>query len=118
MAASSTSEDGPGAVLYAMDLERRLPRVITPGVQQYSSVFAGADGKRLVVTESNPSGSLWTIPISDSVQGEAAARRFELPTARAVAPRFGPDYLLYLSSTGGADGLWKFKDGSATALIE
>ncbi len=113
---SATAEDGPGAVLYAMDLERRLPRVITSGVQQYSSVSASSDGKRLVVTESNPSGSLWTIPLSDSVQGEAAARRFELPTARAVAPRFGPNYLLYLSSTGGADGLWKFKDGSAAEL--
>src|SRR5687767_15402318 len=99
-----------------MDVEQRLPPGNHAGIQQYSSVSASADGKRLVVTELNPSGSVWTIPISDGVQGEAAARRFELPTARAVAPRFGPDYLLYLSSTGGADGLWKFKDGSAAEL--
>jgi dipeptidyl aminopeptidase/acylaminoacyl peptidase len=42
--------------------------------------------------------------------------RFEVPSARAVAPRVGPGYLLYLSSTGGADGLWRFAEGAATEL--
>ncbi len=113
---SATSEDGTGSVLFAVDVEKRIPRPLTPGVPQYSSVSATADGKRIVVTESNPSGSLWTIPVSMNVEVEAAARRVELPTARAVAPRSGPDYLLYLSSMGGADGLWKFKDGTASEL--
>ncbi len=32
------------------------------------------------------------------------------------SPRFGPDFLLYLSSRGGPQGLWRFKDGSETEL--
>jgi len=44
--------------------------------------------------------------------------QFKLPTVRAAAPRFGPDYLLYLGSKGGADGLWKLKDGSDAELWE
>ena len=46
----------------------------------------------------------------------AVISRFSLPAVRAAAPRFGPGYLLFLSSKGGADGLWKFKDGSDTEL--
>ena len=39
-----------------------------------------------------------------------------LPTVRASAPRFGPDYIVYRSSKGGADGLWKFQNDSETEL--
>ena len=47
---------------------------------------------------------------------DSGLSRFPLPAVRASAPRFGPGYLLFLSSKGGADGLWKFKDGSDTEL--
>lgn len=39
-----------------------------------------------------------------------------VPTVRAVGPRFGPDSIFYLSSKGGADGIWKFTNGSSTEL--
>lgn len=39
-----------------------------------------------------------------------------LPAVRAVSPRYGPNYLIYLSSKGGGDGLWKFQDGASTEL--
>jgi Tol biopolymer transport system component len=71
---------------------------------------------RLVATVSNPRGTLWTVPILDHVAKEADAKRMELPAVRAVAPRYGPNYLLYLSSKGGGDGLWKFQDGASTEL--
>lgn len=112
----STAEDAARTVLYAMDVRRGVTRTINLGVRQYLSIAGSADRQRLVVTESNPSGNLWTVPMSGAVSDEAAVVRFELPTARAVAPRFGPDYLLYLSSTGGTDGLWKYQQGAATEL--
>jgi Tol biopolymer transport system component len=43
-------------------------------------------------------------------------RSFPLPNVRASAPRYGPDYLLYVSARGGAEGLWKWKDDSAAEL--
>jgi Tol biopolymer transport system component/predicted Ser/Thr protein kinase len=112
----ATAEDGSRTVLYAMNLKRRVTRPINLGVRQYTSVAASADRTRLVVTESNPSSSLWTAPVSNGISDEAAVRRLELPTERAVRPRFGSDCLVYLSSTGGADGLWRFQPGAAAEL--
>ena len=41
---------------------------------------------------------------------------FAAPNARALSPRFGPDYVLMLSSKGGADGLWKMTGDLAQEL--
>ncbi len=41
---------------------------------------------------------------------------FPLPSARALAPRFGGGSLYYLSSRGGADGLWSYRDGQAAEI--
>jgi len=79
-------------------------------------VSASADGRRLAATVANPVRNLWTAPITDHVVDESGTARFDLPTVRASAPRFGPDYILYLSSKRGAQGLWKLKDGSETEL--
>jgi len=116
---TATADDGTGPWLYSMDTERRLAERVNVSVEQYISISASAESakpRRLVATVSNPSVNLWTVPIADRVVGESAVSRFPLPTARSVGPRFGPDYLLYRASRGGADGLWKFKDGSATEL--
>jgi Tol biopolymer transport system component/predicted Ser/Thr protein kinase len=109
-------EDGSGLGLFAMDVERRIPHLASLGLEEYLSVAASADGKRLVATIGNPVRSLWSVPISEQVVGEPAVRRFPLPSVRARAPRLGPDYLVYLSSKGGPDGLWRYKDGSESEL--
>ncbi|MGH8247047.1 MAG: hypothetical protein ACREUU_11535, partial [Gammaproteobacteria bacterium] len=112
----AAAADGTGFWLYAMDVKRRVTHRASLSVEQYLSVAASGDGRRLVATVSNPTGQLWTIPITPGMSEETSARRFPLPTVRGVAPRFGPDYILYLSSRGGEDGLWKLKDGIATEL--
>jgi Tol biopolymer transport system component len=108
-------EDG-GWGLYAMDVERQIPHAVTSGLEEYTSLSSSADGRRLAATVANPVRNLWTVPITDHVVDESGATRFDLPTVRAAAPRYGPDYVLYLSSKGGAQGLWKWKDGSETEL--
>ncbi|HVE65686.1 MAG TPA: protein kinase [Thermoanaerobaculia bacterium] len=113
---SAARPDGAGSGLYSMDVERRIPHAVTSGLEEYASVDASADGRRLVATVANPIRNLWTAPISDGVVGESEISRFNLPTVRASDPRFGPDYLVYLSSKGGPAGLWKFKDGAETEL--
>jgi Tol biopolymer transport system component len=111
-----TAYTASGAGLYAMDVERRISHLVSFGLEEYLSVSASADGRRLVATVANPSRNLWTVPLSDHVAEEPEVGRFRLPAGRAAAPRFGPDYVLYLSSKGAADGLWKLKDGLATEL--
>jgi Tol biopolymer transport system component len=113
---TATRADGSGSGLYAMDVDRRIPHAVSFGLEEYVSVASSADGRRLVATVANPTSHLWSAPISDRVVDESAVRRFALPAVRAAAPRFGPDYLLFLSSKGAADGLWKFKDGSNVEL--
>ena len=113
---TATREDGSGSGLYAMDVERHSSHPVSAGIEEYVSVGTSADGHRLVATVANPVRDLWTVPITDHVVDESAVSQFKLPTVRAVAPRFGPDYILYLGSKGAANGLWKLKDDSDVEL--
>jgi Tol biopolymer transport system component len=113
---TTSRPDGSGSGLYALDVDRRIAHPVSLGLEEYLSVAASADGRRLVVTVANPTSHLCTVPITEQVVDESGVRRFPLPAVRAAAPRFGPDYVLFLSSKGGADGLWKFKAGSDTEL--
>jgi Tol biopolymer transport system component len=115
-----TAENGAGSWLYAMDLMTRITHRSNLGVEDFISISAsnGPNGTmtRLAATVSNPRGSLWTVPILDRIAQETDAKPMKLPAVRAVSPRYGPNYLLYLSSKGAGDGLWKFQDGTATEL--
>ncbi|HKQ76470.1 MAG TPA: protein kinase [Blastocatellia bacterium] len=117
---SATAEDGAGFWLYAMDVERRIPHRITFGLDQYESVSAavGPDGRatRLVASVASPIGDLWSIPISSQMVDESAVRRFALPVTRASAPRFGPQCVVFLSSKGGAQSLWKTQGDETVEL--
>lgn len=113
-------DNGTDSSLYALDLRSRTTHRANLGVESFLSIDAG-DGPngpqtRLVASVANPSGTLWTVPILDRVAEERDAQPMALPTVRAVSPRYGPDYLLYLSSKGGGDGLWKFQNGVSTEL--
>ena len=108
--------DGSGSGLYAMDLDRRIPHAVSFGLEEYLSVAASADGRRLVATVANPTSHLWSAPISDRVADESAVTRVLLPAVRAKAPKFGPDYFLFLSYRRGGERLWKFQNGTASEL--
>jgi serine/threonine protein kinase/Tol biopolymer transport system component len=107
----ATSEDQSGSWLYSMNLETRMSRRFNSGVAQFISVSANAAGRRLVATVANPSANLWSVPILDQIAEEKDVERFPHRTVRALAPRFGKDFILFLSSRGGADGIWKLANG-------
>jgi Tol biopolymer transport system component len=109
-------EDGSGPWLWAFDLKRRDSRRVSVGLEQYTSVQASVDGRKLVATISNPVAGLWTVPILDRVAEEHDVKPFTVPTERALAPRFGGSSLFYLSSLGTGDGLWRLRDGQATEI--
>jgi Tol biopolymer transport system component len=112
----ATPVDGSRPGLYALDVERRIPHRISLGVEQYTSLAASADGRRLVATVAHPKGSLWRVLVSDQVAEESAASRITLPSASGVSPRLGANYLLYVASSGGSEGIWKLEGGTATEL--
>ena len=124
---SARDADGAGPWLWEIDVETRESRRASIGLEQYSSVASSADRGRLVATVQNPRAELWSVPILDHQASERDAQPFaDLPTARALAPRFGGSSLFYLSSQGSGDGLWRYEDGdvaeiwrgSETALLE
>ncbi|PYV30112.1 MAG: DNA-binding protein, partial [Acidobacteria bacterium] len=108
--------DGSGPWLWALDVERKFTRRASFGLEKYTSVAAGADGRRLVATVANPSSSLWSVSILDRPAEERDAKPFTLPSVNAIAPRFGGASLFYLSSLGAGDGLWRYQDGQALEI--
>ena len=108
--------DGSGPWLWAFDLKRRDSRRASVGLEQYTSVQASADGRKLVATISNPVAGLWTVPVLDRVAEERDVKPFTVPNVRALAPRFGGSSLFYLSSLGTGDGLWRVRNGETTEI--
>jgi len=102
-------ESWGGPWLWALDVERRFTRRVSSGVQQFMSVAASGDGRRVVTTAANPSAGLWQVPLREelALEGDVQPYPLPVPTGQALAPRFGGPTLFYLSFRGTADGLWK-----------
>jgi len=105
--------DGAGPWLWALDSETKATCRVSAGLEQYTSIAASRDGRRLVATRIEPTSTLWTVPILDRLAQDQDVQPYRIPTARALAPRFAPRSLLYLSAGGTADGLWRFAQGQA-----
>ena len=112
----ASDPDGSGPWLYGMDLARRTPHRLTSGPERYTSLAASADGRRVAVTLATPKRTLWRLPIADPSMKVFAPTLIGLTTSAGFFPRFGPNYLLYVSSTGGGDSIWKFANGIGTEL--
>ena len=91
------AEDWSGPWLWALDVESKVTRRVTVGLEQYTSVSASRDGRRVVATVANPTASLWRVPLLDRLVEDRDAQPYPVPTERALAPRFGGTSLFYLS---------------------
>ena len=110
------AEDGSGPWMWSLDVERKVSTRVSFGLERYTSIRASANGRRLVATVANPAANLWRVPIRDGLAEEAHVTPFQLPTVRALAPRFSRESLFYLSSSGSGDGLWRYRDGQAVEI--
>lgn len=106
-------KDWSGPWLWALDVETKVSRRVTIGVEQYSSVAASRDGRRVVATVANPTASLWRVPLRDPIADEDDVEPYPLPQPRSLAPRFGGTALFYLSTSGVGDGLWRAQNGQS-----
>jgi Tol biopolymer transport system component len=112
----ATDADGSGPWLYGVDVRRRVPHRLSAGVDRYASLMASADGRRLVATLANPKATLWRVAISDKPVDASAATSIPLTTGAGYSPRLGPNYLLYVSSNGRSESIWKLASGAAAEL--
>ncbi len=108
--------EGAGPWLYGLDVDRRTPHRLSAGIERYTSLAASSDRRRLAVTVANQTGTLWRMPIAGGIAEETAASRISLPTTRGRSPRYGPNYLLYVSARGESEGVWKLENEMATEL--
>ena len=99
-----------------VDVGTRTSRRVSSGLEQYTTLAATSDGKRLAANVVNPKVNLWCVPITGRVVEEKDVEALPLPTVRAQAPRFAGRSLFYLSSRDGADGLWSYRDGQALEI--
>jgi Tol biopolymer transport system component len=107
----ATGADGTGPWMYAVDVERRLPRRISSGLESYTSLAASADGSRLVATIANPRTSIWRISLTDDRTIAPAASEPSTVLANGSAPHLGADFLLYVSQRGERQGIWSLRQG-------
>ena len=57
------AEDWTGPWLWALDVESKVSRRVTVGLERYVSVSASRNGSRVVATVANPTASLWRVPL-------------------------------------------------------
>jgi Tol biopolymer transport system component len=112
----ATDADGSGPWLYSVDVERRIPHRLGPSLDRFTSLAASADGHRVVATVDHPKRTLWSLHIADPSTQMAAATPVPLTTGAGFSPRLGGDYLLYVSTTGSGESIWKLKGGASTEL--
>lgn len=112
----ATDSDGNGPWLYSMDVTRRIPHRLSFGIEEYTSLAATTDGRRLVATLTLPKTSLWRMTLSDSSKQAAEPLPVPIPTSNGFSPRIGPDYLLYVSSAGASESIWKLAGGTGKEL--
>jgi Tol biopolymer transport system component len=59
---------------------------------------------------------LWRLQIPASLTKPSAPARIDLTTTTGFSPRFGPDYLLYVTASGAKESIWKLSNGSGIEL--
>ena len=112
----ASEPDGSGPWVYSLDVEGRIPRRATSGIERYTSLASSADGRRLVATLASPKGTLWRLPITGVRAEMSLVRRIPLTTGNGSSPRFGAGYLLYVSSKGTGDSIWKLQGDVAAEV--
>jgi Tol biopolymer transport system component len=106
--ASDSQQSGPW--LFAVDADGGVSHRIGPGLERYTSLAASADGARLVATVSRSHSSLSQLSVDDALAREVPLLSY------GMWPRLGPDFLLYVSSSGGRQSIFKRANGSTQEL--
>ena len=108
--------DGAGPWLYVMDVPLRRTRRVNVGLERYTSLAASANHARLVATVADSRSDLWRVTVGGEGPPQKAAIAVVPESQSAFAPRFGPDFIAYVSSRGGRRGIWKRVNGTASEL--
>lgn len=113
----ASDSDGGGPWIYSVDVDRRIPRRLSAGIDRYTSLAASANGRRLVATLATTKSTLWRLPISDERALVSESRPISLTTGSGSSPRLGHGFLLYVTSKGTTDSIWKLAGGTTPTEV-
>ena len=116
LAYAASDRDGSGPWLHTVDVEKRVPQRVSAGVDRFTSLAGSSDGRRFLATVASPKGTLWRLPVGPGPIGTTDARPIPLTTGNGSSPRFGDGFLLYVSSRGSSDSIWKLENGRLAEL--
>ena len=112
----ASDADGGGPWIHSLDLDRRVPHRLSAGIDRYTSLAASTDGRRLAATLASTKSTLWRLPINDEHAVTSDSRPISLTTGNGSSPRLGSGFLLYVSSKGTTDSIWKLAGNMATEV--
>jgi Tol biopolymer transport system component len=112
----ASDTDGGGPWLYSLDLRTRVSRRVLTGADRYTSLAIDATGHRLLLTAAHQKRTLWRLSLRDRLDGTKRPSQIDLPNGTGFFPRLGPDYLVYVSSVGGQEHLWRLAGGVPTEV--
>jgi Tol biopolymer transport system component/DNA-binding winged helix-turn-helix (wHTH) protein len=108
--------DGSGPWLYVMDVPLRRVHRLSFGLERYTSLAASANRRSIVATVANSGSELWRTTVAGDGPPQNTAAPVVPALGSASAGRFGPDYIAYVSSGGGRQGIWKLANGTVSKL--
>ena len=106
----TTDADGQGPWLYSLDVHTRETRRVLAGVDRYTSLAAAGAGTNLVMTVTHPKRTLWRVLPRTSDGDAPSPTQVGLPNGTGFFPRLGRDVVVYGSTVGGREHLWKLAD--------
>lgn len=112
----TTDSEGAGPWIHAIDVERREPRRVSPGLERYTSLAASLDGRSLAATRTDLKTTLWRVPIDGDRAAAAEPQRIPLAAGTGRSPALGPGYLVYVSAGADGDTVWKQQAEAATEM--
>jgi Tol biopolymer transport system component len=109
----ATDADGSGPWMYVLDPEQGPPHRVNSGLENFTSLAASADGRKLVATISTPRDSLWRLSTAPD-HADAAIREAPVKlVANAAMPRLSGSTLVYTSASADTEGIWVKRGDSA-----
>ena len=99
-----------------MDIPSRRIRRVVSGLEQYRSISASTDGRRIVATVANSLASLAAVPLLDRIAEERDITPYKALAAPARMPRFGRHSLFYSAAHTAVAGLWRLQDGESVEI--
>ena len=106
----ATDADGQGPWLYSLDVHTRETRRVLAGVDRHTSLAAAGAGNNLVMTVTHPKRTLWRVLPRTSDGDAPSPTQVGLPNGTGFFPRLGRDVVVYGSTVGGREHLWKLAD--------